>query len=86
MYFTEDLDQMILDVIINAHLPFNLVSHESFKTIISKGYPGRTVLCRQTLMKRIDNNYKVAFDKLKNKLNLVEFVSTTADAWSTFKK
>lgn len=72
---------MNLDVIINANLPFNLaVSHESFKTIISKGYPGRTVLCRQTLMKRKYDSYKVAFDKLKNKLNLVEFVSTTVDA------
>jgi len=46
--FTEGLDQMILDVIINAHLPFNLVSHESFKTLISKSYPGKTVQCRQT--------------------------------------
>lgn len=50
MCFTEYLDQMIQDVIINAHLSLNLVSHESFKTLNYKGYPGRTVLCRQTLM------------------------------------
>lgn len=85
-YFTDTLNQMIQDLIINATLPFNLVLHENFKDIISKGFPGRNLMCRQTLMKNIDKSFNILFDKLKSKLNSVEHLTTTADAWSTFKR
>jgi hypothetical protein len=68
------------------HLPFNLVSHENFKDIISKGFPGRNLMCRQTLMKSIVKSINILFVKLKSKLNSEEHLTTTADAWSTFKR
>lgn len=64
----------------------HLMSHENFKDIISKGFPDRNLMCRQTLMKNIDKNFNILFDKLKSKLNSVEHLTTTADAWSTFKR
>ncbi|XP_060855581.1 uncharacterized protein LOC132933288 [Metopolophium dirhodum] len=82
----DTLNQMIQDLIINASLPFNIVSHVNFKDIISKGFPGRNLLCRQTLMKNIDKSFNIVFEKLKCKLNSVEHLTTTADAWSTFKR
>ncbi|CAI6375146.1 unnamed protein product [Macrosiphum euphorbiae] len=82
----DTLNQMVQDLIINASLPFNLVSHENFKDIISKGFPGRNLMCRQTLMQNIDKSFNILFDKLKSKLNSVEHLTTTADAWSTFKR
>ncbi|KAL5237284.1 hypothetical protein ACI65C_004694 [Semiaphis heraclei] len=85
-YFTDTLNQMIQDLIINASLPFNIVSHVNFKDIISKGFPGRNLLCRQTLMKNIDKSFNIVFEKLKCKLNSVEHLTTSADAWSTFKR
>lgn len=77
---------MIKDLIINASLQFNLVSHVNFKDIISKGFPGRNLKCRQTLMKNIDRSLYILFEILKCKLNSVEHLTTIADAWSTFKR
>lgn len=77
---------MIQDLIINASLPFNLVSHVNFKHIISKGFPGRNIMFCQTLMKNIDKSFNILFEKLKYKLNSVEHLTTTTDAWSTFKR
>lgn len=85
-YFTDSLDQIIQDLIINASLPFNLVSHDNFKDIISKGFPGRNLMCRLTLMKNIEKSFNILFEKLKCKLNSVEHLTTTADAWSIFKR
>lgn len=77
---------MILDLIVNASLPFNLVDHENFKKIINHGFPGKNVLCRQTLMKYINTKYNVVFERLKSKLASVNHITTTVDAWSTFKR
>lgn len=77
---------MIQDLIINASLPFSLVSHDNFKDIISKGFPDKKLLCRQTLMKNIDKSFSIMSEKLKSQLALIDHLTTTADAWSTFKR
>jgi len=42
--FLGELDEMILDLIVNASLPFNLVNHENFKKMINHWFPGENVL------------------------------------------
>lgn len=68
---------MIQDLIINASLPFNIVSHVNFKDIIFKEFPGRNLMCRQTLMKNIVKSFNIVFEKLKCKFNLVDHLTTT---------
>ncbi|XP_065323787.1 uncharacterized protein LOC135930915 [Gordionus sp. m RMFG-2023] len=44
--------------------------------------PGTTVLCRQTLMNKIADNFKVMKDALIVELSDISYVCTTADSWT----
>lgn len=70
----------------NACLPFNLVEQNDFKTLIQKGFPGRTLMSRPTLMIKLNNQFQRHLNDLKKKLSCVEYVATTADCWSIFKR
>lgn len=77
---------MIQNVIINASLPFNLVEQIDFKNLISTGYPGRHVLSRKTLMKNIKLQHQVLVKNMKSLFSKVDYLTTTADCWTIFKR
>lgn len=56
--FLGEFDQLILNLIVNATLPFSLVEQNDFKLLCQKGFPSRTLLSRPTLMCRLN----AAFD------------------------
>lgn len=70
----------------NACLPFSLVEQNDFKTLIQKGFPRRTLMSRPTLMIRLNNQFQRHLNDLKKELSCVEYVATTADCWSIFKR
>lgn len=77
---------MIQNVIINASLPFNLVEQIDFKNLISTGYPGCHVLSRKTLMKNIKLQHQVLVKNMKSLFSKVDYLTTTADCWTIFKR
>lgn len=77
---------MILNVIINASLPFNLVERIDFKNLITSGYPNRQVLSRKTLMKNIEVQHQHLLQNMKTIFSNVSYLTTTADCWTIFKR
>lgn len=77
---------MIQNLIINASLPFNLVEQEDFKKLVTFGYNGRHVLSRKTLVKNITFQHENLIQIMKDAFSRVEFLTTTADCWSIFKR
>lgn len=70
----------------NACLPFSIVDHFDFKTLIQKGFPGRTLMSRPTLMKRLNTQFQHHLIRLKEEMTNIEYFTTTADCWSIFKR
>jgi len=77
---------MIQNMIINASLPFNLVEQIDFKNLITTGYPNRYVLSRKTLMKNIEAQHQVLLQNMKSIFSKINYLTTTADCWTIFKR
>jgi len=77
---------MIQNLVINASLPFSLVEHEDFKKLVTVGYNGCHVLTRKTLMKNIMVQHENLIQTMKDAFSKVEYLTTTADCWSIFKR
>lgn len=70
----------------NACLPFSIVDHFDLKTLIQKGFPGRTLMSCPTLMKRLNTQFQHHIIRLKEKITNIEYFTTTADCWSIFRR
>lgn len=81
-----EFDQLVLNLIVNATLPFSLVEQNDFKLLCQKGFPNRTLLSRPTLMCRINTAYDQLICNLIKDMSSVEFLTTIADCWSIFKR
>ncbi|KAF0686396.1 Uncharacterized protein FWK35_00036877 [Aphis craccivora] len=82
----KELNSMIQNLVINASLPFSLVEHEDFKKLVTVGYNGCRVLTRKTLMKNIMVQHENLIQTMKDAFSKVEYLTTTADCWSIFKR
>lgn len=76
---------MIQKLIINQCLPFSLIESEDFKCLIEEGYPSLKLISRPTLMKRLQSNTLNLLQNMKNEMSSINYITTTADCWSTFK-
>lgn len=85
-FVLDELDTLVQNLIVNVCLPFSLVEQTDFKTLIQKGFPGRTLMSRPTLMKRLDTQFQHHLNCLKKEMANIEYLSTTADCWSIFKR
>lgn len=78
-----DLDFLILEVLIENKLPFQMLERPKFKKLITRLAPGRTVMTGKTARQRVQSLYKETKEKLKAEFARVEWVGTTADAWKS---
>jgi hypothetical protein len=78
----DDLDESIMDYIISDLQPFSTTEKPAFRNLIMTLAPNRTIMCRKTVMARIDERYKCMRQKLINLLQKQRFVATTTDCWS----
>lgn len=85
-YFTDYLNKMIIKFIMSATIPFSIVENEDFIELINCGFPNKNVLCRPTLMKKIGEMSKQLVENFKKEMASVEYITTTVDCWSIFKK
>ncbi|CAI6370890.1 unnamed protein product [Macrosiphum euphorbiae] len=81
-----EFDQLILNLIVNATLPFSLVEQNDFKLLCQKGFPSRTLLSRPTLMCRLNAAFDHLICNLIKDMSSVKYLTTTADCWSIFKR
>lgn len=77
---------MILNFIIHGSHPFSLVDQVHFKKIIQKGFIGRSIVTRPTLMKNLNLKFQNHVQNLEHIMAGVDYLTTTADCWSIFKR
>lgn len=82
----KQVDTMIARYIISSGLSFNHVRSPEFLQFMADLQPGRTVLCKPTLVKRLQEKFKEMKTHVTQEMGKVEHVCTTADMWSEAKK
>lgn len=84
-----NLDKLIIQFIVDTMSPVSIVENKSFKALI-EGSQQLTkppkVMCRITAKNKISNEYNEFKKNLKQELDNVEFVCSTADIWSSSKR
>ncbi|KAK3924247.1 Putative AC9 transposase [Frankliniella fusca] len=79
----EELDQLLLEVIIESKLPFQILNRPKFKKLIKRLAAGRNIISRRVARGRIPILYHSTKTKLMAKLVKAKRVGTTADAWKS---
>lgn len=77
------LDKNIMNYIVQSMKPLNTVDDPNFVKIFTDLPQNLNVMSRRTLGRKIEMSQKEIMEKLKTILSNVEYVSTTADIWST---
>lgn len=84
-----NLDNLIVDFVIETMTPLSIVESKSFeKLIVGANKLSKTpkILNRHSLIRRIEEEYSQAMTKIKQSLQVVDFVCTSADIWSSSKR
>lgn len=79
---TLNFDNLIVDFVVETMTPVSIVESKSFEKLIesaSKLTKTPKIISRRSLVHRIKNEYQQATTKLKQSLQTVDFVCTTAD-------
>lgn len=82
----EDIDAMIINLVCDAMLPFNVVENPSFKILINAGFPGKTILDRKSTVESITNDFIDMKNTLKNVFKNINYICVTADCWTVFHR
>lgn len=77
---------LILEFVIDDVQSFSLVEQPSFKKLIEGISGGKTVMCRKTLVQRIEKEFAVMKETLIATLQKVTNVCTTADLWTAHNR
>lgn len=76
------LNSATTELVVSRMLPFSIVESEDWKVFISKVCPGRSIMCRETLMNGIAKEYKKAVKRLTEVFQNIQWVATTSDCWT----
>lgn len=66
--------------------PFSVVEAPSFINLVRNLAPSSTVMTRRMLVGRINARYEGMKSKLKATLEGIQYVTVTADCWTTFRR
>lgn len=80
------LDKNIMNYIVQSMKPLSTVDDPNFVKIFTDLPQKLNVMSRRTLGRKIEMSQKEIMEKLKTILSNVEYVSTTADIWSTITR
>ena len=80
------VSKLIFEIVIDDVQPFSLVEQAYFKRLVEGISGGKTVMCRKTLVQRIEREFAAMKDILTAKLQKVTNVCTTADLWSAHNR
>ncbi len=77
------VDNAVLRLVVETGQSFRFVEQESFISLMGKVQPTKKVLSRYKLKELMDAKFKGMQGKIREALEEVEHVSTTADIWSS---
>ena len=78
----EQFDTRLLKFIVKTGSAFRLVEDDSFKELFNQKCNKFTVMCRETLSKRLNTATVSLVENLKTELKKYEYFCTTFDIWS----
>lgn len=76
-------ERLYVQYIVNAMLPLSTVEDSSFRTLVQGLNPSASVMCTKTLKSRLEYEMGCMRTSIRKQLSSIEFVSCTADVWST---
>ena len=85
------VDKLILTFVIDAIQPFSICDGDNkagaaFRNLVTGMQPRKSVMCSQTLKKRITELWSKAEGAIIEKISKIKYVATTADCWSSTRK
>uniref|UniRef100_T1ILW9 HAT C-terminal dimerisation domain-containing protein n=1 Tax=Strigamia maritima TaxID=126957 RepID=T1ILW9_STRMM len=80
------LDNYILNFVINGLHPFSITETEDFVELISKLAPNRSIISRKVVRRMAFLKFDKMIKNLKENLDKIPYVCTTADIWSAQNK
>lgn len=80
---TQIINSLILNVIVKGQRPLSLVEDDAFKELLAYLEPGYTLPGRKHFTTALRVKYGEVHRKLSSILSAVEFVSITADTWTS---
>lgn len=80
------VDKLIVDAVIDAVLPLSVVENKSVRNLLETAFPGRNVMHRKGLVRRIENNFTLMQDEMKTEFKTVGSVCLTADSWTSYRR
>lgn len=80
---TQVINKLVLNVIVKGQRPLSLVEDDSFKELLAYLEPGYTLPGRKHFTTALCVRYAEVQQKLVSMLSNVEFVSITADTWTS---
>lgn len=76
------VDELIVKFIVQDMQPLSIVEGDGFRNLLSYVNPRVKVMCKETLNVKLTDTFVSSIEKLKAHLSTVQFVCTTADAWT----
>lgn len=80
---TQIINDLVLNVIVKGQRPLSLVEDESFKDLLTYMEPGYTLPGRKHFTSALQSKYETVREKLSSMLRDVEYISITADTWTS---
>jgi hypothetical protein len=80
---TQIINSLVLNVIVKGQRPLSLVEDESVKDLLAYLEPGYTLPGRKHFTSAVQTKYATVREKLSSMLSEVEYISITADTWTS---
>jgi KRAB domain-containing zinc finger protein len=80
------IDDLLIGFITEGLMPFSTVEMPSFPRLVKGLQPNRSVMCRATVTKRIDEKASLVKKNVKDAMAKVQQVATTTDCWTARRR
>ena len=80
------IDDLLIGFITEGLMPFSTVEMPSFQRLVKGLQPNRSVMCRATVTKRIDEKASLVKKNVKDAMAKVQQVATTTDCWTARRR
>lgn len=82
----EEIDQLVVNFVSDAMLPFSTVENNSFKKLMNTAFPHKKILDRKQIVSELLKEFTSVKDDLKQTFEQLEYICLTADCWSIYHK
>lgn len=80
------VDDLLIGFITQGLMPFSTVEMPSFQRLVKGLQPNRSVMCRATVTKRIDEKANLIKNNVRDAMAKVQQVATTTDCWTARRR